>query len=388
MTPTVRRLTPADADAARALWREAFGTDDADDRSDILDLPGRRFWGTEVEGTLAAVAIDREFESWFGGRRVQTAGIAGVTVAAEHRGSGLLRPVFDAMLAGARQRGAVISALYPTGAGIYRSLGYAPVAALDDIQVPTHHLLVPGDTVPVRRATVEDVPGIRAAYETWARDHHGPLTREGTSFPRTDEELLQAPTGITVAEPSPGHISGYVSWHRGTGYGTEGPHGEARLRVDDLVALDRTSLVSLLRMLGSFAAVTPSTIIRTSGRAEWRQLLRADETRTLIHRPYLVAVLDVQALAHLTAPPGLTARLPFTTPQGAHLLTVADGNVSVGAGDGSGRSLDPDGLAMTFAGSADSATLRRLGHLDGDDSDDPVWDALTVGRPPAVLDYY
>ena len=52
------------------------------------------------------------------------AGIAAVAVRPEHRGSGLLAPLFAALLADARERGAVVSTLFPTAPGIYRRLGY------------------------------------------------------------------------------------------------------------------------------------------------------------------------------------------------------------------------------------------------------------------------
>ena len=87
-----------------------------------------------------AKAIDRAFDSYFGGVAVPTSGIAGVTVAAESRGQGALTPLFDALLRAARDRGAVVSGLFPTAPRIYRRFGYEVVTDLETIELPTHVL--------------------------------------------------------------------------------------------------------------------------------------------------------------------------------------------------------------------------------------------------------
>ena len=69
-----------------------------------------------------------------------TAGIASVAVRPEHRGAGLLAPLFAALLADARERGAVVSTLFPTAPGIYRRLGYEIVGELADVDVPVEPL--------------------------------------------------------------------------------------------------------------------------------------------------------------------------------------------------------------------------------------------------------
>src|SRR4051812_20627210 len=117
---TVRALAHGDEHrAARVLAREAFGHPSApDEQSPPAPLPGAHVLGAFEGGELVGRIVDREYDSWFGGAPVATSGVAGVTVAAEKRGSGLLTPLFETVLADARERGAVISALYPTATGI------------------------------------------------------------------------------------------------------------------------------------------------------------------------------------------------------------------------------------------------------------------------------
>ncbi len=379
MTTRVSPLDVIDWASVKPFWIEAFGA--GDDESP--PGPGRHVWRVDSGDDVVALGIDREFETWLGDRRVPTAGIAGITVPAEHRGGGYLRPLFETLLGAARERGALLSGLYPTSSGIYRSLGYAPVAHLDDVAVPTHLLTVRGDAAPVRRASPEDLPAIAAAYATWARQHRGPLTRDGISFPDPAKAFTDGTTGVTLAESSPGQVTGYAAWDRGAGYGAG-----AVLTVRELVALDRPALVGLLRALGSFASVTPTTVIRTSTPDDWTGLLRSDDSRVQSRSTYMVKVLDVAVLQALAPSTAITAALPFTWHDRAYVASVAEGRVEVAPTGSASRTLDDTALVQTLFGTSDSRTLRRLGHLTGDDTDDTAWDALTAGPRPAIANYY
>ncbi len=382
MDITVSSLDPIDLPNASPLWHEAFGVEDEPEPPG----PGRRFWQVSEDGRrAAALGVVREFETWFGQHRVPTAGVAGITVAAEHRGGGHLKPLFGAMLADARERGDLLSCLYPTANGIYRGFGYAPVAYLDHIEVPTHLLMVGGDAAPVRRAAPDDLPLIAETYLQWSQQHRGPLTRDGISFPDPTKLFTGDATGVTLAESSPGTVTGYAIWHRGKGYGDG-----SEMAVRELVALDRPSLVGLLRTLGSFAPVTPVTVIRSAGARDWIDLLRSDQTKIRNRATYMAAVLDVDALTTLSPSPALTADLPLVWNDDAFVVSVADGTVRVAPGSArkDARVVDDAALVRTLFGSADSATLRRLGHLSGPTDDDPTWDALTAAPSAAIYDYY
>lgn len=380
---TVRPLEPDDLEVVQRLSGEAFGRGPRDDPwPTTLDLPARRFWGVEDGGELVAVAVHRAYESWFGGAAVPTAGIASVTIAAEHRGRGLLAPLFAEMTREARDGGAVLSTLYPTAPGIYRRLGYEVITSLDFVTVPTAALAQSGTTTPVRRAQRSDFPAIQAAYERWASAQNGPLTRWGPAF---TEEMMDAVTGVTVVDaPGEEGIRGYAAWDRGAGYDEK-----AELTVWDLIADDRDALAALLATLSTFAPVAPTTVLRTSGLDAVDHLIRSARTGLRSSHSYMLRVLDVGALEHLRYPDDLDCTLAFGTETSQHVLTVQDGRGTVsdvGAGD---RVLSPAGLALTFSGAQSASTLRRIGHLrGGDPADDARWDHLLRGRSVHVRDYF
>lgn len=393
MTPTVRRLEPADRAAARQLSYEAFGVPTTPVEPTSPEPPGRLAYGAFAGDTLTATMVDRDFDSCFGGVTLPTCGIAGVTVAAEYRGRGGLTPLFTETLRGARERGAVISGLFPTAPRIYRRFGYEVVAAYDTVAVPALSLAAigPAAGVRTRRATVDDIPALSGIYDQWAISQNGPLTRRGVSFPQSPQEFLAAYTGVTVAEDDDG-ICGWASWNRGQGY-----DAGASLAIDDLLARTAAGYRALLAMAGSFASVTPTIKINTSGDDLVRTFVPTLDWSVTKTSPYMIKIIDVPAaLTRRRYPPGLATELTFSLdgdflPENncAYALRVRDGAATCEPTANSDRCLTSHGLALTFAGAQSSANLRAAGHLTGGrTSDDLNWDALFAGRQRHIRNYY
>ena len=117
------------------------------------------------------------------------------------RGQGLLTPLFVEALGHAKQRGSVISGLFPTAARIYRRFGYELIADYVSVEVRTEALasVTPPQSVRTRRAQVTDFDAVREIYDTWASGQNGPLSRRGVSFTATAEQFLDSFTGVTLA---------------------------------------------------------------------------------------------------------------------------------------------------------------------------------------------
>jgi predicted acetyltransferase len=351
-----------------------------------------RLWGAFQAGRLLAKVASRSYDSWFGGHAVPTAGVAGVTVVAEHRGSGLLAGLFDEVLATVRSEGAVVSTLYPTVPGIYRRFGYELVGELLTLRIPLASLATirPAAGVTVRRATVADAPAIRSTYDTWATQQNGPLTRRGVSFPATDEELVGAFTGISLACSPAGDVLGYALWNRNAGYDGSGVMG-----VDDLVAVSPAAASELFRFFGGFSSVVGHLDLETSGldpslfaipHGSWTQHRR---------RQYMLRLLDVPAALSRRSWP-VDARVPFRVERhgldGSFLLEVDHHVGRCSPVDGSATEAAPRftsyGMAMLYAGTQSCANLRFAGHLSGSTVDDPTLDALFGGRQFHIRDYF
>jgi len=401
MTFTHRLLGPADGPQSRRLGMEAFGfpaspPDDA--TAPPFPPAGAHAHGLLDGDELVARLMAREYLSHFAGQQVPTCGIAGVTVKAEYRGRGLLSQLFDAAFDGARSRGEVISTLFPTAPGIYRRFGYELVGDYSTVEIPSAALASvrrPAD-IEVRRATTDDAEAIQAVYATWAAGQHGPLTRTGPSFGGGPNAFLDAFNGVTVAVDAVGRLVGFVSWDRGLRTGAH-----SAFEVSDLIGLTAAATAALWSVVGSFASVTGTVRIDTSGHDLARFPLPGVDWRVLDSRPYMLAVLDVAgAFAARMVTPAIAAELEFAVT--GHSSAVQNGRYNIDAGAGkidcwpisSGGAVDGPtftarGLALLYAGTQSMANLRLAGLLTGGDPEwDSVWDALFGGHQFHIRDYF
>ncbi len=423
----VRRLTPADQSAAWVLGSLAFGYRDRTMPPGwTSDTPGRRTWGVfDSAGRLIAKAVDREHSHWFGGRLVPATGVAGVAVAADQRRAGLSRLVLTHLLAGARERGAVISTLFPTTPYPYRRSGWEEAGALVWMAVPTASLA--GIRLPagmaLRPAIEADVPALRALYRAIARAGTGYLDRSGPIFdrpaamgkpaaeqklgPGEDPAAAQTPApapgdgaaqfltdydGVTVATGPDGAIEGYASWDREPGSDASG-----QVSVDDLVATSADATLALLAMLGGWASVAPTIMVKLPPADPARLLTAVASAPVKSRQPWMVRVVDAAAaVAARGWPPHLSGEVELEVVDevcpwhaGRHRLILAGGEGRLEPGRGGGPLFSARALGLWYAGAATPSVLRRAGLLSGGSARDDEWlQAATAGPAPALLDYF
>jgi predicted acetyltransferase len=149
----IRPLTPDD-DLGQELWlaRRAFGPFGPGDgerrraswaRSAAAGLVLGAFRGE----TMVASARYLDTRQWWRGRSLPMAAVAGVKVAPHAQGTGLGRDLMTALLRQMAGQGYPLSALYPTTAPLYRSLGWELAGARYEATVPARSLrtLLPPD---------------------------------------------------------------------------------------------------------------------------------------------------------------------------------------------------------------------------------------------------
>jgi predicted acetyltransferase len=392
----IRQLTPDDAAAAYRLGSIAFGYADRPAPPPSAPLPaGRRSWGAfTADDVLVAKAIDLEQSHWFGGRLVPATGVAGVAVAAEHRGHGLSTVLLTQLMADAHERGAVIGALFDTTPWPYRRVGWEEVGVRQTLALPT--LSLAGMRIPaglaVRAATEADVPAMLDMFREVARAGCGIMDRLGPRADTTPASVLAEYHGTSIAVDAGGVLQGFCSWDRAGSYRAGGT-----LTVDDLIALTPAALTALLAMLGGWAAVAPNLFITLPPQDP--ALLVSAMAGAPVHsrEPWMLRVIDVaEAVAARGWPPYVRGSIdlriddpvcPWNT--GSFRLVLDDGVGRLEPGGTEAVMLGPRGLALLYAGAAGPDALRRAGLMTGGDaSSDALLQAATAGPTPAIRDYF
>jgi predicted acetyltransferase len=408
MSPTVRRLGAEDGAANRRLSRLAFGgPPEPPPQRRPAEAAGVEAYGAFVpSGRLVAKAVDLEHSYWYGGRLLPGAGVAGVAVEPEHRGSGVLARVMGALLEGARERGAVVSALFPTTATPYRRLGWERTGTLTWTALPTVSLagLCRPEGIEVRPAEPADVPALIETYRACAREGAGMLDRSGALFATEPAAMLAGFDGVTIAVGPSGTVEGYVSWNRGLGY-----DADAVLTVFDLVGRTPDATRALLALLGSWRSVTPTLHLRLADADPAWLLTGMDGARVLNTQAWMFRLVDAAAaLAARGWPADVTgaveldlsdAQCPWNAGRlrlelDAGTAEVASGGAASRSGAASGSAagsvqLGPGGLAALYAGAITPALARRAGLLAGGDTrTDAFLTAAFAGPRPSLLDYF
>ncbi|MEU4335059.1 GNAT family N-acetyltransferase [Micromonospora lupini] len=391
----VRELDLADLDAAWELGRFAFGSTSERSASTSVAVPGMTRYGAfDDAGRLVGKAVDLSHDQWWSGRAVPAADIGGVAVAPEARGRGVARALLTTLLRGARERGAAVSALYPTVAAPYRSCGWETAGVLRTVDLATAALPRhrPSPDLTVRAGTPADLPAVAGLYERVARHRNGMLTRRGELFDHFAADGGLPGDGLTLVEAD-GDLVGYATWQRGRGYGAD-----SVLTVDEALATTAEAARELVGVLASWASVAPTLrLCPLDGDAVSTVLpleaARDHERDLWMHRPVDV----VAAVAARGWPAHTRGVVDFALTDalaewntGMWRLTVADGAAELTRIDSAADlRLDVRGFALLYAGAAHARSVTQAGLLHHSAGVDPAaLDLLGTGGPAQLLDYF
>lgn len=401
----LRTATPDDHEALALLSAQAFTVSPASfdpARRPYLVDDARRLVA-DADGRVVAHAAAWRFGQWFGGGRLSCAGVAGVAVAPEHRGSGLGTAIVTELLRTVRAQGDVVASLYPLNHRFYRSLGFGLSSVRRRDRIPTRELArtqPPGGRrdpgVTIRPTTLDDVPGIEQVLIRRARRGNGLLDHEPRHAARF-AGIASASTYAWVAVDAVGTVRGYLLLQHAT---PVDPVEWFSVSVADLAADDVGTEAALWRLVGSDhpgartaeACLPPGSLPRLAGE---REIAPAEEF-TLMSR-----LLDVErALLSRGWPADVDGSVlldvvdPVLAGNGGPLrLTVRDGVPAVDrdpATDGAAPiGVDIATLTSLVTGYLDPATAAHAGLLAGATGQDvATLGRLLAGPAPHTVDFF
>lgn len=375
MTVAVRDFEQADLDWVNKLRSVSFGGP----TWASMPLDGWRGFVAELpEGPCGFLRI-YDYAQFFGGVAVPMGGLASVAVSPYARGRGIASALLDTALAAMRESGQCVSTLFPSVAPLYRSRGWEQVGVLQWLDLRIDRLLRFGDTrIDLRPATEDDLPGMLAAYGEVAVGIDGMLDRRTNGFHA--RQLLGGPIK-DVALDARGRVRGYLAGERA--------HNDV-LVINELVATDAITTAGLLGAIGSWAGQLEQVAVRVLDMTTCRQLLPLPMRYQARFQPWMLRVVDFPAAVAARGWPTAALLRPFTVDleivdehapwhAGRHRLVVDEDGVRCEAGGSGAVRLSGQALGPWYAGSANTAALRRLGLLEGDRTQAALLDALYSG---------
>lgn len=371
MTTEIRNFRPEDREQGFALRVQAFSPTHEPYDPDEAYLPDERRLGWFEDGRLVGALGVWDVGQWFGGRCVPCGGVGGVVVAPDARRRGVATDLLARSLDEMRDRGEVISALYPMTAAPYRRFGWEFAGEHVHRRVPTRALatLPPApDDVTVRPAGREAAAASAPVFAEVAARHDGNLARSEVFQARRFD--LEDGDYAYVAERD-GTTIGVLVYHHAR---SDDPAAVYDLRVDELVGLDGAAELALWRVLASSTPAAADVGFVSRPADPLLLLLAEDELRApprawhwmlrLVDAPAAVAARGYRQGARATVELEIAdARAPWNA--GRFVLEVEDGEGRLTPG-GAGRvGVDIGTLSAIYTGWARPADLLAIGRLAG-----------------------
>ncbi len=400
VSPQIRPLTPDDdLEDELELRRRAFGPIDPGSRPEWLaslrgSVAAGRILGAFADGELVGTAKYHDMRQWWHGSQLPMAGVAGVKVAPEARGTRVGSRLMSTLLADIADRGYLVSVLFPSTSPIYRSLGWEYGGAHHEVELPVRSLgsLAPADQLgqqaaslpPVRRAGPQDAAAVISVLDLVYRASRscGPTVRE----PETVARWLADPENFAYLAGDGGFVS--YGWH-----------GRHNLWLHSHAAIDREHAVALWRVVSSHASMADklTAVLGPDDPVSW--LVREPDVTVRQHAAWMLRVVDARAAVAARGYPSaveLAVRLELTDPQqpanaGSWLLSVSGGKGALepapAASPAPPLRLGIRGFSAAFCG-VPLSTLRTAGLVaGGSPTDDEAVECAFTGTA-YMLDYF
>jgi predicted acetyltransferase len=389
----LRRGDPFEA-ADLDLGRRAFGFFSAAEGADRLasvrlSVDAGRYFGALRDGDLIGTARFLDMTQWWQGRAVPMAGVAGVKVAPEARGTGTGRALTGALLAEIEARGYPLAALFPSTTPLYRSFGYEIAGGRYEITLPGRSLrgLLPPDTgpgvppAPLRRAGPADVAAISAVIgRSYAAARAcGPVNFDlPTSAALMDDDELFSYLGDDA----------YVCY---------GWSGQGELTVWFAAAATAEGTRSIWSLIASHSSIAEK-VHAVAGPADPVCWLTAEPDVELRRtEQWMLRVISAAAaVAARGFPAGVTASVPLRLTDPQFPANAGDWRLTVTSGDGrldrapaapGALHLGPRGFAALYAGTP-LVTLRMAGLAAAGDPDSDAALGAVFAATPYMLDHF
>jgi predicted acetyltransferase len=326
---------------------------------------------------------------WFSGRRLPVLGIAGVAIAPEARGQGVALGMMKATLRSARERGNVLSMLYPSTYALYRKVGYELAGSLCRFTMQLKDLSRSRRSLSVDCLGAAEWPAVETLYREVARWRPGYLDRGPYVWNR-----VRAPSR------EPARCFGVATSQGLVGYAYARAAVLRRVPVELALSDFVTTSPLGLRALLSFLADHQTTADRVSwygGPSDARLLGLPERALSVsVEEYWMLRILHVERALLERGYPEIDTAVELSVEDdvlpensGTYALRVRGGTAELCA-SGAGRRarLSAPALAALYTGFMAPRELASAGQLEADERSLAALSALFSGPAPACVDYF
>ena len=387
---TVRAMREDERDLVRSLHRRSFNIP-SEIAARLPQPPAENVRVAEAAGAVVGALRYHPIGHFFGGRAVPSAGIGGVVVEPEARGDRTAERLVVSTLRELRDKGSVISVLYPATVPVYRRCGYEYAAFRVNYKTPLR-LLPRAGGPPAERWTDDDLDEIAQVYRTWAAGRNGLVDRPASWWTRVLSNVEEGEV-YRVCVREAGRVTGYMIY---TQEKRKDSDWEFDLDVRDLVWTTPTSVDALLTFAGRHRSNARDLIWVGPPQDPLANLLpEQDADYEHWFRPMLRLVDVAGAFEARGYPPSVrgVVELAVDDPQlpanaAGWRIETAEGSAKVTPAAGARARADVGALAAIWAGFLSASDARALGRLDATDDDVAVLEEMLAGPLPWVNDWF
>lgn len=390
MAISIGTLRPEDRELRHRLGLQAFGS--TGEYQEEHNLPDDRFVAVYDDDELVASSVLIEGGHWFGGKPVDGPGISGVWVAAHRRGTGVAKPMLEAVVRRLHEEGAAISGLLPTTAAYYRGAGWELagdwIVRKTPIEVFSRTTRADADIEPFE---IADLPELAPSYDAIAAQSNGHVVRGDRWWWFRQRNYSRGQGQGYLLRARVGDAEGYVTLRA-----AESEHRIMDLWITDIGAEDPHVLRALGGLVARFGTVTG--LVKTTQPSWILEALTPEGQRWTTSESFgwMMRIVDVpKAFAQRGwAPISGELTVTLTDPvlehnTGSFVLHFDGGNCVAEPTDAVGVQLSIQALASWYTGWKTASQLAFLGDLAGaDEGTIALMDGLVTGPLPVTPEFY
>ena len=329
---------------------------------------------------------------FFGGRRVSTAGLAGVGVRPELRRTGVAAEMLRRGLLDLHAEGHALSTLYASTQSLYRKVGFERAGCRYRCTVSADALRMTDRELDLRRLGEDDEPAVAALYTEQAARRPGHMDRSPYYWLLADRVRDGGLRSTYGAVGPAGELEGYVRYRQLPGDGFSG----YRLLVTDFVALTGRAARRLWTQLSDQASMAREIELSLAEHDPVAAVLPERRLRVELLEHFMLRILDVpRALEQRGYPAGVAATIGLdladdlvASNEGRFLLQIEGGRAEIRRGGPGAARLSVRALAPLFSGFLTAEALATLGWLEAPTEVVALLDTVFAGPSPWMTEVF